>query len=410
MEGTEERITYPVKQEDARPIGNNRLGSRKSNIELLRIICMVMIIAHHFCVHSAFAFDTQAFSFNRLWYEFLYTGGKIGVNVFILITGYFSFRNVTLKVGKLIQFYLQTFFYSIVIYLIFLIFSLPVGDGGAFTFDWRTLVDALLPVTSAQWWFVSGYFVILLISPFLNYFICSIPKNGLHIVIIIMAILYVVVPTFYIDTNFFTSNWDRNPVLWFIFLYLLGAYLGKYGFAFHFKPYVYFLIFFGICFLNFFSVVIFDQVGMNNAWFIEENRNKYLFEMQTIPLVLASIALFEGFLKIDIGSHKSINFISSLTFGVYLIHDNIYLRELLWKTFVRDTLFKEWLNAPNVETSPWFALISIGVILAVFIAGALIELFRMYVVEKLYSKPLKKLGKKIDDKIDNYIKKESATQ
>lgn len=404
MENIEERITYPVKEGETKPV--NRFANRQSNIELLRIICMVMILAHHFCVHSSFLYDVNVLSINRLWYEFLYTGGKIGVNIFILITGYFSFRNVTLKMGKLFQFYFQIIFYSVVIYLIFLIFKLPVGDDGNFVFTWRTLADTLLPVTSAQWWFVSGYFVIILISPFLNYFIHSISRTGLKIVLIILGILYVLIPTFYFDTSFFTSNWDRNPVLWFAFLYLLGAYYGKYGFRFNAKPGILLLLFFGTCILTFGSTIIFDLVGMNHPWFLTDSKNMYMYEMQSLPLLFASVCLFAAFLKIDIGSHKFINFVSSVTFGIYLIHDNQLLRELLWKTIVRDTVFGKWLNAPQVESTPWFIPLSIGIIAIVFIAFGLIEAFRLYVIEPLYGKAIKKLGKRIDDKVDSYIKKE----
>ena len=54
------RITYPIKEGDSKPIRNqNRISSRQSNIELLRIICMVMIIAHHFCVHMHYPFDAN---------------------------------------------------------------------------------------------------------------------------------------------------------------------------------------------------------------------------------------------------------------------------------------------------------------------------------------------------------------
>ena len=93
-----------------------------------------------------------------------------------------------------------------------------------------------------------------------------------------------------------------------------------------------------------------------------------------------------------------------------MIHDNQLLRELLWKTFVRDTIFAKWLNAPDVETSPWFIPLSILIILCVFIAFALIEVLRLYLVEPLYGKAVKKLGKKIDDKVDSYIKKEEIQE
>ena len=62
---------------------------RSSNIELLRIIAMIMIIAHHVSVHSGFVYPGEIISFNRLWIQFIQLGGKIGVNIFVLISGYF---------------------------------------------------------------------------------------------------------------------------------------------------------------------------------------------------------------------------------------------------------------------------------------------------------------------------------
>ncbi len=38
----------------------------------------------------------------------------------------------------------------------------------------------------------------------------------------------------------------------------------------------------------------------------------------------------------------------------------------------------------------------------------LIEAVRMYLIEPLYIKPFFKWGKKIDDKVDEYIRKESV--
>ena len=41
---------------------------RNSAIELLRIIAMVMIVAHHLAVHGGFEFDTNVITLPRLWW------------------------------------------------------------------------------------------------------------------------------------------------------------------------------------------------------------------------------------------------------------------------------------------------------------------------------------------------------
>ena len=51
---------------------NSKDGVRDSNIELLRIIAMLMIVIHHFAVHSGFTWLCQwfcALSNFATWYE-----------------------------------------------------------------------------------------------------------------------------------------------------------------------------------------------------------------------------------------------------------------------------------------------------------------------------------------------------
>ncbi|WP_314642658.1 hypothetical protein [uncultured Veillonella sp.] len=51
---------------------------RESNIELLRIVSMVLIIMHHFSVHGTFPF-TPELTFNKVFLQVFGLGGKAGV-------------------------------------------------------------------------------------------------------------------------------------------------------------------------------------------------------------------------------------------------------------------------------------------------------------------------------------------
>ncbi len=70
---------------------------RSSNIELLRIASMFMIILFHFSVHGAWPESGPLAS--DVAVEMLSFGGKLGVNCFVLITGYFMVRS-QLKIGR----------------------------------------------------------------------------------------------------------------------------------------------------------------------------------------------------------------------------------------------------------------------------------------------------------------------
>lgn len=81
---------------------------------------MVMIVGHYFAVHGwEGGFPYQSISVNRLWVQFIQMGGKIGVNVFVLISGYFLIIAPKIKISKVIKLWLQIAFYSLILFALF---------------------------------------------------------------------------------------------------------------------------------------------------------------------------------------------------------------------------------------------------------------------------------------------------
>lgn len=83
---------------------------RNSNIELLRIVAMLMIVAHHFSVHGGFSFDPSRISVNLIWIQFLQLGGKVGVDIFILISGYYLVSRKSFNSYKALSYGARCFF------------------------------------------------------------------------------------------------------------------------------------------------------------------------------------------------------------------------------------------------------------------------------------------------------------
>lgn len=65
--------------------------TRSSNIELFRVILMIMIVTHHYVANSGISsfFNYNSFNVNMLFAQFIGWGGKTGINCFLLISGYF---------------------------------------------------------------------------------------------------------------------------------------------------------------------------------------------------------------------------------------------------------------------------------------------------------------------------------
>ena len=59
--------------------------TRNSYFELLRILSMALIVMHHYSVHGGFDFMSP-FSLRLYFVQCLAMGGKLGVNVFVLVS------------------------------------------------------------------------------------------------------------------------------------------------------------------------------------------------------------------------------------------------------------------------------------------------------------------------------------
>ena len=87
---------------------------RLSNFELLRILAMLFVIAHHFARYGFYQFAEAGIAtpLNNAFSAILYTFGKLGVAIFVMITWYFMIDS-SAKLKNGLKLYLTTFGYSI---------------------------------------------------------------------------------------------------------------------------------------------------------------------------------------------------------------------------------------------------------------------------------------------------------
>jgi len=92
---------------------NAKNVERDSNFELLRIVAMLMIIGHHLALYGAPCDDPSYISPNILLCQFIQGGGKLGDNIFILITGYFSITTDKVNYLKIYRLWKQMVFFPL---------------------------------------------------------------------------------------------------------------------------------------------------------------------------------------------------------------------------------------------------------------------------------------------------------
>lgn len=119
---------------------------------------MFGIIAYHYVVHGGFefAYITQ----NKIFLDCFSMLGKLSVNLFVLITGYFDIKS-QFKISKIIKLWLQTFCFSVVCLNICLI-------SGITDISFKEVIKNILPITFNCYWFITAYIVLYLLEPFIN--------------------------------------------------------------------------------------------------------------------------------------------------------------------------------------------------------------------------------------------------
>lgn len=335
---------------------------------------MLMILILHVLLYGGALneIDSSHINFSIVWgFEFLCI---VAVNCYVLISGYFSI-NSKLKLDRIIYLWFQIIFYS----LIFLAISyLVLGDVNE-----MKLLNSFFPVTSKAYWFVTSYIGMILLSPVLNIIVHKMTKRGLQYLII--CLLYLFVFSAYIIDPYFAHS--GMSLVWFITLYIIAAYI-RLHINESSKPWKYLFFYLLIT-----IITLFVKLFLEKTEYLMISNLLKLLAYNSVNVLLASLCLFMYFRSIPIKSSKTINYVASYTFAVYLIHANKFFYEDI-------NLFKNIFNYESHYYSYSLIFSVIAISIAVFIVCVLIDLFRNKLFELLR---IRRLSKFISERLMQYI-------
>lgn len=309
---------------------------RLPNFEILRVLAMFLIIVGHFFVHGLrgegngvmlsydgkSVLDTVSFGIAQSLWVF----SSISVNLYVLISGYFLAQSKA-KWGKIPSIWMQTAFYSVCIYLVFVAIGL---GGGVKDFVSSVLVVRYGAVADRTYWFVAQYIGLLALSPFLNRLVAGMTKVEYRTLIVILLLL-----DFSFGYVFYGNVYSGGQTLFhFISVYFIAGYIRHYQlFGTWSKRKL-----LGVCAIVIVAVVALDYMYClahcikHQEAFQLQLSSRYL-NYNGIPLVLA-VLVFCVVQRAPIRDNRLVRFlvaIAPFSFGVYLIHDNIYVRGWLWR-------------------------------------------------------------------------------
>lgn len=339
---------------------------RDSNIELFRIIAMFFIVAHHYVVNSGLTLDggpiaANPLSANSIFLLLFGAWGKIGINCFVMITGYFMCKSsITLK--KFVKLLGEILFYKIGIGLIFLI-------TGYEPISLKFLVKTFIPVNAVETNFIGCYILFFLFIPFLNILIRNITEKQHILLLLLCGFTYVFFGTVK------RMPVSMNYVSWFMVLYVIASYIRMYPKHVFSKTKLW-----GI--LTAVSIVLCSLSVVCCAWLsFKLHKNIWYFfvtDSNTFLAVLVGVCAFLFFKNVKIKYNAFLNAVAATTFGILMIHANCdAMRRFLWQDVCQNV---------KMYDSQFMPLIAIGCVCAVFCVCSFIDWLRIQFLEKPFMK------------------------
>lgn len=344
---------------------------RNSNFELLRIIAMVLIIAFHYTFKAEY-YPWEGMSFNRYLYYFLYYTGELGVNVFLLISGYFL-PETTRKPQKIVIMICQCYFYTILARCILVYF-------GKSWSEW-SLKDYLFPVLVPQYWFVTCYILIYMFSPYIKEMVLHLSRRAYAELLIVFLVIWSVFPStfgLYLYGNYNTEeSQNLNRFIWLMGMYLLGGYIRLHGLPLlnSLKRCIIFLMVnvlnLGLYIIMAYYGYVFGGISPVEFW-----------HPNSIMEVLLSVSLLLVFEKIELQYSRIINYVAKCLLGIYMLHDG-YLCYFLWNDVFRNSAY---------QFTPYYALHMLFAVAMIMMGGVAIDSVRQglfYGFTKIFGKEKK---------------------
>lgn len=339
---------------------------RSSNLELYRILCMLMIVAHHYVVNSGLTSEggpllTDTTSGNSIFLSLFGAWGKTGINCFLMITGYYMCTSkITLR--KFVKLMAQIYLYR---WLFFVIFLLT----GFETVSPLRIIKLVMPFWNISDGFTSCFIVFWLTIPFWTILVQKMNKRQHELLLLLTLGIYTIlgsIPSFTIRFNYVT---------WFGIIFLIASYIRLYPHPIFEKRILWgwmslVCVVLAISSILCLRILFGDRFGMGYQFVTDSNK---------VFSVSIAVSSFLWFKNLNIKYSKVINSFGAATFGVLLIHANSNaMRTWLWKETVDCVC-----HYISMETGE-LILYSVAVVLAIFIICNLIDQLRIATLEKWF--------------------------
>ncbi len=299
-----------------------RLGlddrGRNYGVDLLKILTMILVICCHLLSHGGCLSAAEPFSLRYEVLNLLYSAAMPCVNIYMMITG-FLYHNRRTRLETLIGLWTEAAFFAILAPAVLKAAGAEIGT--------KEIVKGLFPVITVQSWFFTAYFALFFLIPALNRIVdqrrlaCTTLAGALFCFSLLQSLAH--------DYDLFGLGGGYS-LLWMIMMYLCGAFIGRYGApAWLTQRRAALLLTLSICMtLSANNILCFlHDTPVGALW----PRN-FFYNHTSPTILLSAFCMICLFTRMEIrpeAIRRALPTLAACTFGVYLLHDNGFVRDML---------------------------------------------------------------------------------
>lgn len=343
---------------------------RDSNFELLRILCIFGIIY----MHSFGDMLGEVKGFNLVAAVFENALFNTGVSCFVLISGYYGLK---FKAENLIKLDMVVIFYSVLGTAV----QFWSGEKVALL-DW---IRSFFPVISRGYWFISCYFCMVILSPYINLIPEKMKKKEFEKFLFVCLVIFSIIPTIFFISDNIMSDAGKGLVNM-ILMYLIGRYIRIYKDEHIGRGKLLLLTIVSVSITFSLNMVLSIARGVYTGDFARDC---------SATVIISSILIFLFFKEWSFHSNI-INFLAQHVIAAYV-----------FETTVRNIL-NRYFDLSNYVDCWYLFGVTAGYVLVVLFTCFIINIFRRCMfgrVESLLSRLIICLSEEIKEKCEKWLKR-----
>lgn len=291
---------------------------RHHSIDLMRIVCMLMIILYHIQGHGGLAYSKDISPLTQSLLIILQSIYQAAVDGYALISGYVGYHSHQ-RYSSLILLWLRVLFYSVGLTAVVWLLS-PTAV------SWVAIGNSFFPLLKGQYWYFTAYVGCFVLSPLVRAAIAHLSRKESTLCLSSVVLVFSFFPYLMRNDPFMTAS--GNHALWLLILYALGAYMRKYDPFSNLSVKALALLLVFACTVQVSTGFILQPIS---RLLIGTTVTRWYFICHDSPTtLLVSILMLALFSKLSFHCcNRFFRLLVSSSFSVYLIHDHPLIRQYI---------------------------------------------------------------------------------